>query len=581
MLEFLKTKVNYISVHKMNPYILRETYKDEDKKELEEYPELLQELLINKGITAKKDADIFLNPNYDEHLHDPFLMKDMDKVVDRILGAISSNEKIIIYSDYDCDGIPGGVLLHDFFKKIGYKNFENYIPHRHEEGYGLNISAIEKFGDDKVDVLISVDCGITDVVPVEKANELNIDVIITDHHLQNGVLPKAYAILNPKQEGDSYPYDMLCGTGVVFKLVQGLIKKGDFNLKKGWEKWWLDMVGLATIADMVPLTGENRVLAHYGLQVLRKSRRPGLMQLCRKIYLKQMYITEDDIGFMIAPRINAASRMDIPQDAFNLLSTEDEVEAGMLSVHLDKINNKRKGLVGAITREIKKRIDDSNLRDVIVMGNPDWRPPLLGIVANNIAELYKRPTFLWGRDGGTYLKGSCRSGGTVSVMTLMSNVHKDLFIDFGGHSFSGGFSTPYEKIHELEKELLEAYSNIEKDEEESKFIDKKLSLNDVNWSTYKILERMAPFGSENKKPLFLFERVRIIDVKDFGKEKNHLQINFEKESGGNISAIKFFKTINDFNGKLGKGKIVDLIATIEKSTFGRTTEIRLRIVDIV
>ncbi|HEC33055.1 MAG TPA: single-stranded-DNA-specific exonuclease RecJ, partial [Candidatus Kaiserbacteria bacterium] len=302
MLEFLKTKVNYISVHKMNPYILRETYKDEDKKELEEYPELLQELLINKGITARKDADIFLNPNYDEHLHDPFLMKDMDKVVDRILGAISSNEKIIIYSDYDCDGIPGGVLLHDFFKKIGYKNFENYIPHRHEEGYGLNISAIEKFGDDKVDVLISVDCGITDVVPVEKANELNIDVIITDHHLQNGVLPKAYAILNPKQKGDSYPYDMLCGTGVVFKLVQGLIKKGDFNLKKGWEKWWLDMVGLATIADMVPLTGENRVLAYYGLQVLRKSRRPGLMQLCRKIYLKQMYITEDDIGFMIAPR---------------------------------------------------------------------------------------------------------------------------------------------------------------------------------------------------------------------------------------------------------------------------------------
>ena len=330
----------------------------ETEKKLEAYSPLVKALLANRGVTEKEDAKTFLNISYESHIHDPFLLTDMEKSVDRILKAIDANEKIIIYSDYDCDGIPGGVLLHDFFKKIGYENFENYIPHRHEEGYGLNISAIEKFGEDGVDILISVDCGVTDVVPVEKANGFNIDVIITDHHFPNGTLPKAYAILNPKQDEDSYPYDMLCGTGVVFKLIQALIKKGNhsnggtsFDLKEGWEKWWLDMVGLATIADMVPLTGENRVLAHYGLQVLCKSRRLGLIQLCRKIYVKQLSITEDDIGFMIAPRINAASRMDMPQDAFKLLSTEDEVEAGMLSAHLDKINNKRKGLVGARSEE--------------------------------------------------------------------------------------------------------------------------------------------------------------------------------------------------------------------------------------
>ena len=573
----------------MSPYTVREIHKDVYKKELEVYPELLQELLITKGITTKEEADIFLNPDYEEHLHDPFLMKDMDKVVDRILVAISKNERIVIYSDYDCDGIPGGVLLHDFFKKIGHKNFENYIPHRHEEGYGLNISAIEKFGADKADVLISVDCGITDVVPVEKANTFGIDVIITDHHFPNGNLPPAYAILDPKQKDDSYPYDMLCGTGIVFKLIQALIQKGyhrnggtSFNLKKGWEKWWLDMVGLATIADMVPLTGENRVLAHYGLQVLRKSRRPGLMHLCKKMYMKQGSITEDDVGFMIAPRINAASRMAMPMDAFNLLSTEDEVEAGTLSTHLDKANNRRKGLVGAITKEIKKRLEESDVKEVIVMGNPDWQPPLLGIVANNISELYKRPTFFWGRDGGTYLKGSCRSGDKTNVMTLMSNVPRELFIDFGGHAFSGGFSTPHEKIHELEKELLKAYNKMEKTgESELLIVDKKLAIEDVNWDTYTILGKLAPFGQENEKPLFLFEKIQIKDAKNFGKEKNHLQIDFEKDFGGKVSAIGFFKTVDDFNGKLKKDNKIDLIATIEKSTFGRSPELRLRIVEII
>jgi len=474
------------------------------------------------------------------------------------------------------------VLFHDFFKKIGYKNFKNYIPHRHEEGYGLNVSAIEKFGEDGVNLLISVDSGITDVLPVERANTLGIDVIITDHHIPNGTVPAAYAILNPKQTGDTYPYDMLCGAGVVYKLVQALIQKGDFDIKKGWEKWWLDMVGLATVADMVPLTGENRVLAHYGLHVLRKSRRPGLIELCRKMYLKQASITEDDIGFMIAPRINAASRMDVPMDAFELLSTKDEIRANVLSVHLDKINNKRKGLVGVITKEIKKRIDEEDLKEVIVMGNPNWKPTLLGIVANNIAEAYKRPAFFWGRDGGVHLKGSCRSGNNTNVMTLMSRVPSDLFIDFGGHAFSGGFSTPHEKIHELEHELLKAYGSMEKSKEaEPLVIDRVLSLDDVSWNTYRTLEQLAPFGQGNKKPVFLFEGITIVDVKNFGKDSNHLQIDLEKEFGGKVSAIGFFKTTNDFNGKLEKGNTINLVATIEKSTFGRSTELRLRIVEIL
>ncbi|MEX0652128.1 MAG: single-stranded-DNA-specific exonuclease RecJ [Candidatus Paceibacterota bacterium] len=572
----------------MNPYTLKEPHAEDAKKKLGVYSELLQELLLNRGITTPEAAEVYLNPDYDAHLHDPFLMKNMGKVVDRLLEAIKNEESIVIYSDYDCDGIPGGVLLHDFFKKIGYKYFKNYIPHRHHEGYGLNVEAMEKFGKEGVKVLISVDCGITDVGPVEKANEYGIDVIITDHHQTPEILPSAFAILNSKQDDDTYPYDMLCGTGVVFKLVQALIERGKerggITIPVGWEKWWLDVVGIATIADMVPLTGENRVLARYGLQVLRKSRRPGIIHLCRKMYMKQFSLTEDDVGFMIAPRINAASRMDVPMDAFKLLATDSEVEAGTLSNHLDKINNTRKGMVGAITREVKKRIEEGGeeLKEVIVMGNPDWKPTLLGIVANNIAEIYKRPTFFWGRDGGEHLKGSCRSGDNTDVMQLMTAVPAGVFLEFGGHAFSGGFSTPHEKIHELEDALLKAYANIDKNNVvEPVYIDKKLSLDAVSWSTYKELEKMMPFGQGNEKPLFLFEDVAIEAVKDFGKEKNHLQIDFEKAFGGKVSAIGFFKTVADFDGALAKGKKINLVATIEKSTFGRTTELRLRIVDII
>jgi len=263
----------------MSSYSFRKKVPHGVSKNLEAYPELVQELLFSRGIETAKEAEEFLNPDYTKHVHDPFLIKDMEKAVLRILLAMEQNEKIVIYSDYDCDGIPGGVILHDFFKKINYENFENYIPHRHEEGYGLNLSAIESCAESNTKLLITVDCGITDVVPVTRANELGIDVIITDHHLVGKKLPPAYAILNSKQEDDSYPFDLLCGAGVAFKLVQGLLEKGSFNVTQGWEKWLLDMAGLSTIADMVPLVGENRVLAYYGLKVLRKSPRLGLQQL--------------------------------------------------------------------------------------------------------------------------------------------------------------------------------------------------------------------------------------------------------------------------------------------------------------
>ena len=460
----------------MATYVLRKELSKKAKEDLKVYDPLLQELLYSRGIDSEEAAQIFLEPDYERDIHDPFLMHGMEKSVDRILKAIKNKENIVIYSDYDCDGIPGGVVLHDFFKKIGYKHFSNYIPHRHEEGYGLNISAIEKAGEEGTKVLITVDCGITDVAPVKRANELGIDVIITDHHLQHGKAPEAYAILNPNQKADkTYPFKGLCGAGVAFKLVQGLIQKGDFNITKGWEKWLLDMVGLSTVADMVPLKGENRVLAYYGLYVLRKSRRPGLQQLLRKIRVNQTTITEEDIGFMIGPRINAASRMDHPMDAFKLLSTDDPVEGGILSIYLDKLNRERKGIVGAMTREVNARLKKlAKISDVIVMGNPDWRPALLGLVANSVMEEHERPVFLWGREGSDTYKGSCRSDGSINVVEFMGSI-SDTFIDAGGHAFAGGFSVKNDKIFDFEKILNKAYAKFPKESvDKTVIIDKKM-----------------------------------------------------------------------------------------------------------
>ena len=285
-------------------------------------------------------------------------LHDMERAVVRILRAVSEGERVVIYSDYDCDGIPGAVVLHDFFAAIGFSNFINYIPHRHYEGFGLSVEAIEKLHQDNATLIITIDCGTSDTEAIHVAKRLGVDVIVTDHHEPPEELPEAIAIVNPKV-GDSYPFDGLCGAAVVFKLVQACLERGQeqglFTLKPGWEKWWLDMVGIATIADMVPLTDENRVLAHYGLSVLRKSRRPGLQQLLRKQRASQRNLTEDDIGFTIGPRINAASRMDTPEDAFKLLATKDEREAGAFVDHLEKLNNERKGLVAAMTKDIHKR----------------------------------------------------------------------------------------------------------------------------------------------------------------------------------------------------------------------------------
>lgn len=553
--------------------------------------DLIDNLLFYRGIKSTAEKEAFLNPNYDKHIHDPFLLKDAEKAAKRIVKAIEDKEKIVIYSDYDADGIPAGVVFHDFLKKIGYENFTNYIPHRHDEGFGLNTDAVGEFIKENVSLLITLDCGISDIEAVKLAQDNGIDVIITDHHEPHAEVPQAFAIVDHKQKGCKYPEQILCGSGVGFKLIQAILKVNRFGLKEGHEKWLLDMVGLATLSDMVPLVGENRALAHFGLRVLKMSPRKGLMKLLKHLKINQKNLTEDDIGFMITPRINAASRMGVPMDAFRLLATDSDDEALKFTLHLDEINNERKGKVASIVKEVKKIMSDRHKdepRPVIVFGNPEWRPSLLGLVANNLAEEFGRPAFLWGRDGDGIIKGSCRSGGTVSVVEIMNRTKAGTLMQFGGHFASGGFAVSNEHVHFLDDHLNDAFYVLQKDSKdaliEPTHIDMELKLDDVNWDSYRQVEKLAPFGVGNPKPLFIFKNIKIAGIKEFGKEKNHLELSFRKENGSTVNAMGFFMDSNTFLNKDGEklkvGDSIDLVATMEKSLFRGRAELRLRIEDI-
>ncbi len=547
--------------------------------------QLTKHLLINRGITGDREQEEFLSPDYNRDVRDPFLILNMEKAVLRILDAMRNGEEIIIYGDYDCDGIPGSVVLHDAFKKIGYENFRNYIPHRHNEGFGFSVNAVNTFIKEGAQLIITVDCGISDVDATQLAQDNGIDVIITDHHIPGEVMPPAFAIVNSKQEGDTYHDNMLCGAGVAFKIVQALIKIGNFkDIPNGYEKWLLDMVGIATIADMVPLVKENRAFAYFGLKVLRKSMRPGLNALLMDAKVDQRFLNEDDIGFTIAPRINAASRMSDPSIAFKMLSSESPSTAIAYAKELEKLNNSRKLITKEIVKEAHTIIGkQKKIKSVLVVGKSEWTVGVAGIVAAQLVEHYLRPVFVWcGEDGE--IKGSCRSDGTVSLHELMHAIPDGIFSAKGGHDGAGGFSVILGKIDELDLALNEAHSTIRKTlGTKGEYItDGNLQLRDVNNETYKAISALAPFGEGNRRPIFLFNHVRIHEASQFGKTKEHLKVVFTDETGAFVNAIAWFKTPKNYTDvSVVNGNVVTLIAFLEESRFLGRVELRLRIVDIV
>lgn len=600
-------------------YNVRRPLSAEEQSGLAAYPPLLARLLFHRGLKDAGAAASFLDPDYDAHTHDPYLLEDARKAADRIIHAVKTGEKIAIYADYDADGIPGAAMWSDFFGRIGFKNFVTYIPHRHDEGFGLNERAVEELSGQGARLLITVDCGIADAEPVKKAAILGLDVIITDHHEPpvsvGGAqsLPPAFAVVNPKRADCAYPDKQICGSAVAFKLIQAVLKKakdkekkrecrdGLIDWKDGAEKWFLDLVGLATLSDMVPLTGENRIFAYYGMQVLRKTPRKGLRRLFDKLRLSQRHLTEDDLTFMVTPRINAASRMGVPMDAFSLLVAGSDDDAARYAELLEAVNGERKSAVATLVKEVRKTVKDrhgSAMPPVIVLGNPIWRPSLLGLAANSCAEEFGRPVFLWGRDGDNAVKGSCRSEGRTHVVELMRAAPPGVFTQFGGHKHSGGFAVADDQIYFLEQRLNEAAKGLKRIEEKEgpagnekgltaeaggsagDLIDAELSLDDVNSKLYDDVNRLAPFGTGNPKPVFLFRGVAPASVRRFGKGYEHMELKFKRKDGSAVPAVSFFGAGEPWAAAVGVGRLLDLVASVEKSYFRGMPELRLRIADV-
>lgn len=544
---------------------------------------LVQRILLNRKID---DVEAFLNPLYDAR-HDPFLLSGMDTAVSRILSAIANKETIAVWHDYDCDGIPAGALLYDFFRRIGYPVL-TYVPER-SEGYGLNENGIRSLREKGVALMITVDCGITDVAEVALAKELGMDVIVTDHHLPQSVVPNALAVINAHQKGDAYPFKGLCGTGVAFKLVEGLVARGNFDLPSGWEKWLLDLVAIATVADMVPLTDENRTLVRYGLTVIHKGRRTGLNALLEAEKIPRDTVTEDDIAFSIAPKINASSRMKSPKLAFELLTTESESRARELAKELVKLNKDRKTEGMRVSKEVKKKVEAMPVLDsVIVAGSREWRPSLLGIAATGLVQTYKRTVCLWGEDNGL-IKGSCRSDGTVNIVELLTEA-KDAFDDFGGHELSGGFSVSENAVHELPAKLSDALKAVQSKAgagaapAEADVIESHLTLQEVNDRAYEALRSLAPFGQENPKPVFRLKNITAYKILYFGAHKEHARITLTDDSGARTDAVAFFIARSDFKDTLAllsPGDTCTVDACIERSYFAGRKELRLRIENLV
>lgn len=585
------------------------------------YP-IYEQILKDRGLT-KGEIEEFLNPVYDEvkgGMYDASRMKDIGKATDRIWKAIESKEKICIYADYDADGVPGAVVLYDFFKKINYaEHVQVKIPHRHKDGFGLHTHLIDEVSKEGVGLLITIDLGISNVKEVAHANSLGIDVIITDHHLPHEELPQAYAILNPKQSDCGYLEKMLCGSGVVFKLVHRLVDQArarGFVIAPGWEKWSLDLVGLATISDMVPLTGENRVFATYGLKVIQKNKRIGLACLLSELKINSRDIQEDDIGFSISPCINAASRMSHAIDAFQLFSVDSQIDAVGHAKKLVVLNKSRKEKAQVLVASADTKVKQGDVESgILVVGDETWLPTLVGPVASNLVRKFQVPTFVYGCDDGEVYRGSCRSIPGISVVEIMARVTQDFFIESGGHAMSGGFAFTKDKADVLEQVLREAFVTWKKSKEQNQSEEDLLPVLDI--PVYSIthdkindmfvsdLKKLRPFGIGNEKPLFRIPDVVLREIKKFGKAKEHVEffidtytdvlgatqsprpdfmqdVHLYSETHRRVTPVRYISFFSDQSHHDAQpGVLADVYGYVEESFFLGKREIRVRVEKIV
>jgi single-stranded-DNA-specific exonuclease len=500
-------------------------------------PEVIARLLAQRGVETPEAAASFLHPRL-EDLHSPYLMSGMERAVERLLVAIERKEKILIYGDYDVDGTTAVVILKTGIELCGGAA-EYHVPHRIREGYGMKDDVIERAGAEGVRLIISVDTGIRAFDAAETAARLGIDLIVTDHHLPEsaqGLVPKAHAVLNPNQPGCEYPCKELCGAGVAFKLVQALLeKKKDVAERRKLELSFLKMVAIATVADAVPLKGENRVFTKLGLEGLRTQANPGLRALiaCAQLDPKKKPLTAADIAFRIAPRLNAAGRMDVARDVIELFSVRDETRAKELAEKLNKLNSDRQQEEARIIAAINERIEgDASLREsfCIVVDGDDWHRGVIGIAATRVVEKFNRPALVVSKIAGE-AHGSGRSIPTFHLLDALEAC-PELFDRFGGHAHAVGFALPSERVREL-RARLDAYARTKltlADFEPSLLVDSELEFKAITPALLEAVQQLEPFGMGNREPVFAVRDARLAVPPKILKEK-HLKLRVVADGG--------------------------------------------------
>jgi single-stranded-DNA-specific exonuclease len=554
------------------------------KPALEQIQQLAQELnvdslvatlLIQRGITTFDQAKTFFRPSFD-HLHDPYLMKDMDVAVSRIEKAIANQENILVFGDYDVDGTTAVSLVASYLKSF-YSNIATYIPDRYNEGYGISFQGIEFAEDNGFTLIIALDCGIKSIEHVAYAKEKNIDFIICDHHRPGDSLPDAVAVLDPKRDDCNYPYNELCGCGVGFKLIQALSQNRNQTIYDLIP--YLDLVATAIAADIVPITGENRVLAHFGLQVINTNPRPGIKALIQQI--KKQSLTISDVVFVIAPRINAAGRIKHGNHAVELLTEFNLEQAQQFAKEIEDYNSERKGLDKQITQEALLQIEDNQEQNrfTTVVFQENWHKGVIGIVASRLIETYYRPTLVFTKSGDFYA-ASARSVRGFDVYNALEACSEHLE-QFGGHMYAAGMT--------LKAENYEAFKNaFEKVVQETMDpelrtpeieVDAEINFSNINPKLVRILKQFEPFGPQNMTPIFVTKNVMDTGYPKFmGSNNEHIRLFVKQNNSEGIAAIGF--NLANKKDLVTNQKPFQMAYCIDENEWNGQLSLQLRLKDI-
>lgn len=535
---------------------------------------IAQRILKSRQID-ESDTELFLSPSFENHLHDPYLLKDMDKAVERISSAIKNNEKILVFGDYDADGVTSTALLYSFLKEIN-ANCDFHIPHRLKDGYGITEAGAEMAHEKNVDLIITVDNGIAAIKAIERANQFGIDVVITDHHKQGDELPAAYAVVNPNRHDCPYPFKGISGVGVAYKVIEVLSKQFMDDLQREkFLKWNLDLVAMGTVADVMPLLDENRIFVYYGLKVITKTKRAGIRALLEKEANKNSSTVT--IGYKLGPKINAAGRLEAADKALKLLLEESPEQAKTRAQELVDINHKRQDLTEVAVKEAENRIDKSN--SIFIIESEDWHQGIIGLISARLTDKYYKPSMVFNYDPDLKIyKGSGRSPYFFDITKALLS-QKSILEAGGGHRQACGCAIKAENYDTFKSAIREYANQVITPEDliPEIEIDAEMISEQINLSTYEQIETLAPFGQSFPDPVFITHDLTVDSVRQVGFEGKHLLFSFKKNN-------HYYKGIAFRQGHLIKdvqqGDALDVVYSLSKNEWNGKSSAQLIIKDL-